>query len=78
MVCTVNIGTMIGRSREVEEMLARRRVDTYCVQEVQYREGCEMFGCGSKRHRLWWSGDKNKAGVGILVKEDLVEDIKVE
>ena len=26
-VCTINVGTMKGRSREVVEMLARRRVD---------------------------------------------------
>jgi hypothetical protein len=29
-MCTVNVGTMVGRSREVVEMLARS-VDVYCV-----------------------------------------------
>jgi len=38
-VATVNVGTMMGRSREVVEMLARRRVDVCCVQEDQYIEG---------------------------------------
>ena len=36
-VCTINVGTMKGRSREVVEMMARRRVDICCVQETQYK-----------------------------------------
>ena len=35
-VATVNVGTMVVRSREVVEMLARRRVDICCVHEVLY------------------------------------------
>ena len=39
-VCTVNIGTMVGKRREVVELLARRRVDIWCagsqVQEQRY------------------------------------------
>jgi hypothetical protein len=76
-VCTANIGTMIGRSREVVEMLARRKVDVCSVQEVQYKgAGCRMFGCGEEKYKLWWSGEKQKrGGVGVLVREDLVEDV---
>jgi exonuclease III len=36
-MCTVNVGTLVGRSREVVEMLPRRSVDVCCVQEVQYK-----------------------------------------
>ena len=44
-VCTVNIGTLIGRRREVVEMLARRRVDICCIQEVRYKnQGTAAFG----------------------------------
>ena len=72
-VCTVNVGTLIGKSREVVEMLARRRMDVCCVQETQYKgEGCKMLGCGDEKYKLWWSGEKSKrGGVGIMVKEDL-------
>ena len=34
---TVNIGTMTGKSREVAEMLKRRRVEIACVQETKWK-----------------------------------------
>jgi len=34
-VATVNVGVLVGRSREVVEMLARRRVDVCCVDLPQ-------------------------------------------
>ena len=37
-ICTINVGTMKGRSREVVEMLARRRVDICCGWERRTRE----------------------------------------
>ena len=77
-VTTANVGTMVGRSREVVEMLGRRKVDICCVQEVQYRgEGCRVFGEGEDRYKFWWSGEKKdkRGGVGLLVREDLVQDV---
>ena len=73
----MNVGSMVGRSREVVEMLARRKVGICCVQEVQYKgEGCKMFGCKEECYKLWWSGEKKKrGGLGILTQEDLVEDV---
>ena len=58
-IATVNVGTLVGRSREVVEMLARRRVDICCIQEVQYHgEGCKTLGDGEQRYKLWWAGEK--------------------
>ena len=34
-VCTVNVGSLKGRSREVVEMLSSRGVDICCLQEVR-------------------------------------------
>jgi exonuclease III len=54
-MCTVNVGTMVRRSREVVEMLARRSVDVCCVQEVQYKgTGCTVFGSGEEKYKFWW------------------------
>ena len=54
-VSTMNVGSMVGRSREVVEMLARRKVDICCVQEVQYKgEGCKMFDWEEERYMFWW------------------------
>ena len=48
-VCTVNVGTMVGESREVVEMLARRNMDICCVQETRYRgAGSKTIGCGKE------------------------------
>ena len=38
-MCTVNVGSLKGRSREVVEMLSRRGVDICCPQELQYWGG---------------------------------------
>lgn len=70
------MGSVVGRSREVVEMLAKRRVDICCMHEVQYkRQECKLFGCGEECYKFWWAGEKKKAGVGLLVREDLVEDV---
>ena len=46
------------------------------MQEVQYKgEGCNIFGCRVGRYKFWWSGERKKAGVGILVWEYLMEDV---
>ena len=74
-VCTVNVGTFVGKSGEILDMLYRRNVDICCLQEVQYKgTGSRMLRCGNANYKFWWSGEKKPGGVGILVKEDLFED----
>ena len=77
MVSTINVGTMVGKSREVVEMLARRRVDICCVQETRYRgAGTKTIGSGKEQYKFWWSGNKTgQSGVGILVHSDMVDDV---
>ena len=56
-VCTVNVGSLIGRSREVVEMLARSGVEVCCIQEVRYKgEGTKSIGSNEEKHKLWYSG----------------------
>ncbi len=76
-LCSINIGTMRGRGREVVEMLGRRKIDICCTQEVKFKgQGCKNYGTENEKYKLWWSGETTAAaGVGILVKEDLVEDV---
>ena len=51
-VCTVNVGTLVRRSREVVEMLARRRVDICCLQEVRYRgKGATVYGDANEKYK---------------------------
>lgn len=53
MISTVNVETMVERSREVVGMLARRRVDMCCVQEVRYRgAGTKVFGSEKEKYKF--------------------------
>ena len=76
-VCTVNVGSLRGRSREVVEMLARREVDICCLQEVRYRnQGSMAIGSNEEKYKLWYSGNEEGTnGVGILVRFDMAEKV---
>ena len=76
-VCTVNIGTLVGKRREVVEMLARRRVDICCIQEVRYKnQGTTAFGSNEEKYKFWYKGNaEGTNGVGLLVKQDLAERV---
>ena len=76
-VCTVNVGSLVGRSREVVGMLARRGVDVCCLQEVRYKSGgCRVFGSSNEKYKLWYSGNSDgEHGVGIMVRDDLADDV---
>ena len=76
-MCTVNVETLVGKSREVVEMLARRKVDVCCIQETRYKNmGCTVVGSNNEKYKLWYSGDQaGKHGVGIMVKHELADDI---
>ena len=52
-VGSVNVGTMHGRSGEIVEILVRRRLDFYCLQETRWKGGnartigsCKFFWIG--------------------------------
>ena len=75
-VATANVGTMIGKESEVADMLRRRRVDLCCVQEVRYKGKDTKIVGEAQRYKFWWSGNIRKTnGVGILLKEELVENV---
>ena len=49
--------------------------DVCCLQEVRWRgEGARFIGVKGRRYKLWWCGNKT-GGVGILVKEELCENV---
>ena len=80
-VCTVNVGTMVGRGREIVDMLSRRNIDICCVQEVRYKgDGARTFGVNEEKYKLWYSGSREGLyGVGIMVRQDLIDNVlKIE
>ena len=58
------------------EQLRKREVDICCLQEVRWREqGARFVGCKGTRYKLWWSGNNDGIGVGVLVKKELCEKV---
>ena len=50
---TVNLGTMTGKSREVANMLKRRRVSIACVHETKWKGSkAKEIGEGYKMYYL--------------------------
>jgi len=76
-VGTANVGSMVGKSREVAAMLGRRKVDVCAVQETRFRnEGTRMYGSDGERYKFWWSGgSEGNSGVGVMIKEEWKENI---
>ena len=74
---TVNVGSLVGRSAEVVEMLTRRRVDIAGIQEVRYRNsGTRMIKGKSSRFKLFWQGSVTRdVGVGLLVSEEVTKRV---
>ena len=48
-----------------------------CMQEVRWKgQGARFVGTLTKKYKLWWSGnDAEFEGVGILVKEEILETL---
>ncbi|ESO05771.1 hypothetical protein HELRODRAFT_191380 [Helobdella robusta] len=69
-------GTLTGRSLEVVEELPRKMVDVAALQEIRWKsEGTRFVGAKGGRYKLWWKGDDGTGGVGVMVREELVEKV---
>ena len=71
-VGTQDVGRMTGKSRELEDLMERRKVDVLYAQETQWKgEKARCIGEGCK---LWYNGSNTKRnGVGIVLRKDLVD-----
>ena len=76
-MCTVNVGSLVGRSREVVKMLARKGADVCCLQEARYKNGgCREFGSSNEKYKLWYCGNSDGEHVfGIIIKGYIADDI---
>ena len=74
-----NIGTMTGKSLEIEEMMLRRRLDVLCVQETKWKNtACRarFLDPKTRSHKLFYYGtEQGKNGVGIILKAELTGGI---
>ena len=51
-VATLNVRTMIGKGREVADLMERRGVDILCVQETRWKE--EKARCIGRGYKMWY------------------------
>ena len=73
-----NVGTMMGKGREVVGMMMRRRGGILCVQETKWKGNCSrQLESG---HELIYTGENTKGnGVGVVLSAVLGEKVvKVE
>ena len=72
--CTLNIGTMSGRGRELADMMKRRNGEILCLKETKWKGSkARKIGGGCK---LFYNGDEGrKNGIAIMVREELAESV---
>ena len=73
-VGTLNIGTMTGRVRELADMMERRNVDILCLQETRWK-GSKARNIGGGCKIFYNGADGRKNGIGIVLREELVESV---
>ena len=71
---TLSIGTMIGRGRELADMMERRNVDILCLQETKWK-GSKARNIGGGYKIFYYGTDGRKNGIGIVLREKLAERV---
>ena len=57
-IASINVGTMIGRSREIIDILVRRKIQICCIQETRYKgSSCKVIGDEDGKYKFFWSGE---------------------
>lgn len=74
---SANVGSLVGRSAEVVDMMCRRNVDVAGLQEVRYKnQGTRTIRGGDGVYKLYWSGiSTGQGGVGLLIKKELEKQV---
>ena len=73
-VGTLNIGTMTGRGRELEDMMERRNVDILCLEETKWK-GSKARNIGGGCKIFYNGADGRKNGIGIVLRKELAESV---
>ena len=66
---TVNLGTMTGKSREIGNMLKRRRVSIACVQETKWK-GAKAKEIGEGYNMYYFGTSNNRNGVAVILERE--------
>jgi len=71
------VGTPVGMSAEVVDMLSRRKANIAGLQKVCYKNvGTKIVKGGDAAYKLYWNGESaGQGGVGLMVLENLVKKV---
>ena len=73
-VATLNVGIMTSKGREVVDLMERREVEIFCVQETRWKG--KRARCIGGEYKMWYFGSGNKKnGVGIILKKEHVDRV---
>ena len=65
---------MTGKGRELAEMMKQRNVDILCLQETKWI-GNKARNIGGGCKLFYNEADRRRNGIGIVVREELVESV---
>ena len=73
-ISTWNVGSLTGKSREIVDVMQRRKINAMCIQEVKWTgSSARELGDG---YKLYYSGGRNKRnGVGIILDPNLKDTV---
>ena len=71
---SLNVGTITGKSRELADMMERRKVDILCILESKWK-GSKARNIGGG-YKLFYHGvDGKRNGVGVILKEGYIRNV---
>uniref|UniRef100_A0A914WHG0 Uncharacterized protein n=1 Tax=Plectus sambesii TaxID=2011161 RepID=A0A914WHG0_9BILA len=73
-VATLSIGTLMGRGRELANLLRRRRVHMASLQETQWK-GAKAKELGDGYNLLYNGGPLGQNGVGVVICKELKDKV---
>ncbi|KAK3567837.1 hypothetical protein QTP86_027362, partial [Hemibagrus guttatus] len=65
---------IIGKGRELADMMERRKVDILCVQETRWK-GSKARSIGAGFKLFYYGVDSKRNGVGVVLKEEFVRNV---
>ncbi|KAK3520129.1 hypothetical protein QTP70_014637, partial [Hemibagrus guttatus] len=66
--------TIMGKGRELADMMERRKVDILCVQETRWK-GSKARSIGAGFKLFYYGVDSKRNGVGVVLKEEFVRNV---
>ncbi|KAK3575195.1 hypothetical protein QTP86_020892 [Hemibagrus guttatus] len=65
---------LLGKGRELVDMMERRKVDILCVQETRWK-GSKARSIGAGFKLFYYGVDSKRNGVGVVLKEKFVRNV---